>query len=126
MKPQCIVLVVVLDALDAKEDEAAENGEAESDAVGVELAFLERDPGPDHGDAGDDQDDGVGEAERDVLDVVGPGAVLGAEADEEIGGEDRAEEHDLGGEEEPDAELAVIEAGIGTRGDGVGNFHGKY
>ena len=55
-----------------------------------------------------------------------PGAVVGAEAHEEIGGEDRAEEHDLGGEEEPDAELAVVEAGIGARGECVGNFHERY
>ena len=40
---------------------------------------------------------------------------LGADAHEKIGGEERPEEHDLGGEEEPDAEFAVIEAGIGTR-----------
>jgi hypothetical protein len=76
-----------------------------------------------HGDARADEQAGVGEAGGNALDVLRPRALVGAEAHEEVGGEERAEEHDLRGEEEPDAELAVVESRVGPRGDCVGNIH---
>jgi hypothetical protein len=54
----------------------------------------------------------------------GPG-IIGTEAEEDVAGEQAAEEHDFGGEEEPDADFGVIEAGVGAGVNGVRDVHGE-
>src|SRR5436190_3492288 len=52
-----------------------------------------------------------------------PGSGGGIEPKENVGGEQSAEKHDFRCEKKPDANLGVPEPGIGTGGDGIGNFH---
>ena len=87
---EVIVLGLVLDALDAKKDQPAENGESKRNAVFVEITLFQRDPRPDHGDARCKQQDRIAESKPDVLNVVRPGAVRRTKANEKIGREDRA------------------------------------
>ena len=57
--------------------------------------------------------------------IVAPsGHVVGAGPQDDVGREERAEEHDFGREKQPDAELDVVQPGVGPRLYGVGNlFH---
>ena len=48
-----------------------------------------------------------------------------ADAQQDVGGEQPAEEHHFGGQEQPDADLGVVEAGVGPGLNCVGNFHGS-
>jgi hypothetical protein len=58
-----------------------------------------------------------------LVNVGGPRAILRAKTHEKIGREERAEEHHLRGEEEPDAELAIIKARVGPGGDCIRDVH---
>ena len=53
-----------------------------------------------------------------------PCAGLGSHAQQHVGGKQRAEQHDLGGEEEPDAQLRVVQAGVRPWLNRIGDFHG--
>ena len=46
-----------------------------------------------------------------------------ADAQQDVGGEQRAEQHDFRREKQPDADLGVVKAGVRARLDCVGNFH---
>ena len=50
---------------------------------------------------------GVERAERDVEPAVRPGARLGADAQQNVGGKKPAEEHHFGRQKQPDADLAL-------------------
>ena len=47
----------------------------------------------------------------------------GTDAKDDVGGEERAEQHHFGREEQPDAELAVRSAGVGSLFNGVWDVH---
>ena len=56
--------------------------------------------------------------------IVSPrGQLRRPRPDQDVAGKQGAEQHDLGGQEEPDADLAVIETGVGARVYGVGDVH---
>ena len=48
---------------------------------------------------------------------------IGPDAQQDIGGKERAEEHDFGGQKEPDANLGIEEAGVGSRLNCIGDVH---
>jgi len=66
---------------------------------------------------------GVERAETDVKPAMGPHTLIRADAQQHISGEESAEEHDFRGQEEPDADLGVIDAGIRPGFYSVGDFH---
>ena len=55
--------------------------------------------------------------------AVRPGAGRGADAQQDVGGKEPAEQHDFGREKKPDAELGVVKAGVRPGLNCVGNFH---
>ena len=111
--------MVVLEALHDHEDGRAEQRQADVDPPHLQVAEAEVRPRQDDGDGGGDQHEGVERGGPDVeqLPAARPRRRAGAQQDQRR--EERAEEHDLGGEEEPDAELGVVDAGVGARGDVV-------
>ena len=126
LRAECLVmeLHVVLDALEPHEDEGAEAGEGHEDLEPAPLAHLERSPREHHRDRGGDEDEGVDQARQHRERALGP-RVICPEAQEDVGGEEAAEEHDFRREEEPDGDLRVEEAGVLARGEDVGDFHWK-
>ena len=102
-------LLLVLDGLDAKEGEAEDEGDDETQNERALLAHL---GGPDahgHGEAGSDEDGGVGCAPEDIQLVrcLDEGRVVPVAIDE-VGGEQAAEEHDFGEQEEPHGEVGGV------------------
>jgi hypothetical protein len=87
-----------------------------------EVVALQGRPGHHHRHGRADQHDRIGRRQRDVevLTAVRPDRRAGAQ--EDVRREQGAEEHDLRGEEQPDADLAVVEAGVRPHRDGVGNL----
>ena len=59
-----------------------------------------------------------------TLRIVSPRGQLGAPvANQDVARKQRAEQHDFRGQEQPDADLAVVQAGVGPDLDGVRNLH---
>ena len=103
-------LGLVLDVLDAHEDEAAGDGDAEEGDAEIFFAELCGADAPGHGEGGEDQHDRVESAEGFVEVLVGEYEDLGVVgAVDGVGAEETGEEEDFGGKEEPGAELAGIE-----------------
>ena len=118
-----VEFVVVLVCLDAQEDHRAEHGDGLVPAVFLPLVHFQAGPGQDIGDAGGDQDNRIKAAQAPIQPVAGPGAGIGADAQKNVGREQRAEEHDFGGQEQPDADLRVVKAGVRPAFNCVGDFH---
>ena len=115
-------LGLVLQGLVEHEDTGAEHGDGHVDAVPAELAQLQHGPSHDDRDGGGDEHDRVDEAERDIEVRHGPW-IIGTNAEEDVGGEQAAEEHDFRSEEEPDADLGVVEAGVRPGVNGIRDVH---
>src|SRR5271157_3198704 len=95
-------LFVVLDSLDAKEDESKNDGKNQVAQQHGTLGVLGRVDRQNHGQAAADQDSRVGSTQAESQGLAG-GAKFGEvlEAVDQIGAEQSTEEHDFGGEENP-------------------------
>src|SRR3990172_1395379 len=107
--------IQVLDHLRRKEREAHDERQHHAGQEAGALATLDRLQRPVHGEARGHEDRGV-DAGHEHREVVGLGGPLGRRArvddsDEEVRGEERAEEHDLRPDEEEHPESPRIDAG---------------
>ena len=123
LKPHVVVreLGVILKALHPEEAQRAHNGRRHVALKGGEFAQLERGPRHDDGHGGGDEHEGVEGADGDADHAVRP--EVRADAQKDVGGEEAAEEHHFGREEQPDAELRVVKPRVRTGFDCVGDFH---
>jgi hypothetical protein len=101
-----------LERLAGEERQAEERGGDEPDAHAAHVAALDGGEGEHHREAAHQQHEGADGREGNVVEVLRVRADDVAVAVEEEGGDERAEEQALGGQEEPHEELAVIEAGV--------------
>ena len=115
-------LRLVFEEFDTEEDERADDSRQQAPEIHRELAHLHTGPSHDDGHRRGDQHGGVEAAHRHVQLMNRP-VIVRTQAQEDVGGEQAAEEHDLRGQEKPDANLGVPQPGVGPRGHGVGNFH---
>ena len=111
------VFKVLVDEEDASQQERGDQVQP----VLRKVLQLQRRPRHHHRHRRRDQDDGVDRAKHDVQLAVRP--LRRATTQDDVGGEQRAEQHDLGREEQPDPELAVGQAGVGSLCDGIGDVH---
>ena len=125
LQPDFVVpeLFPVLIRLDPKEPKSAENGYRLVFSVGGEVAHLQGGPAQHDRDTGSNEHRGVERADGDVEQPMRPGAGVRADAQQDVGGEERAEEHDFRSEKQPDADLGVVEAGIRPGFCGKRDFH---
>ena len=122
-KRPCVELVAVLEVLDHEEDEPEEDRPPHVDPERPEVAAHQRRPGHHHRDRGRNQDDRVERRERDVQNRVSPRPARRARPDQDVARKQGAEQHDLRGQEEPDADLAVGQTGVAPHLYGVRNLH---
>ena len=118
-----VEMVAVFEVLDHEEDEPEQDRRPHVDPKGPEAAAHQRRPGHDHRDGGRNQDDRVERGERDVQNRVSPRPARRPRPDQDVAREQGSEQHDLRGEEEPDADLAVGQTGVAPNLDGVGDVH---
>ena len=111
----------VLEVLVDQEDEREKKREAQKQPMPAPVVHLERRPRHHHRHRGTDQDDRVDGAERHAQLAVRP--FHRADAQQDVGGEQRAEQHHFGRQEQPDPELAVRQARVGPGFDCVRNVH---
>src|SRR5262249_28367581 len=116
-------LVAVFEILHDEEDAAKQDRGRLIDPKRAETVALERRPRHHHRHRRRNEDDRVERRERDVEDRIAARPVRHASADQDVAREERPEQHDFGRQEEPDADLAVVETGIAPNFDGVRNFH---
>ena len=60
------------------------------------------------------------------IESPGPGiidSVLNSDSQKHVGGKETSKQHDLGGEEQPDTKLGVVQPGVASRRYFVWNFH---
>ena len=92
--------------------------------VSGEIALFQLRPSEHDKHARGDEHHRVAGTDEKVHQTHRPCAGLGSHAQQHVGGKQRAEQHDLGGEEEPDAQLRVVEAGVRPWLNRIGDFHG--
>jgi hypothetical protein len=69
------------------------------------------------------QDHRIHGGQRDVQVLVPVGPCRRTDPEEDVRGEQRAEEHHFRRQEEPDPELRVVDAGVRPRFDGIRYLH---
>ena len=117
-------LVVIFVGLDADEGQRQEDGAGMKKLEPAKLVHLARGPSHHRRYTGSDEHHSVGSADRDVEPAVRPITFRRADPQQNVRGEERAEEHDFGGQKQPDADFGVVKAGILARLDDVGeDFH---
>jgi hypothetical protein len=110
-----VILVAVLDVLDAEERERAADRQGDAGDQQLLLIELRRADGPRRREAREDEDGGVDRAVLHVQVLVRVRVQLGVVvAIEDIGDEQRREEQHLLRQEQPDAELAGVELVLGV------------
>ncbi len=122
-KEPALELVAVFEVLDHEEDAPEQDRRPHVDPKGAEAAAHQRRPGHDHRDGGRNQDDRVERGERDVQNRVSPRPDRRPRPDQDVARKQGPEQHDLRGQEEPDADLAVGETGVAAHLDGVRDLH---
>ena len=120
----CLVMefYVVLDTLQHHENRSAGDGDGHVNLELPPVTKLQRDPCEDDGDGRADEDESIYETGKDRKRPLWP-RVISSHAEIDIGGEEAAKEHDLGGQKEPDGDLRVDQARVFAGVDDVGNFH---
>ena len=103
-------MLVIFEALDHQEGRTENHGENQHQLQDLLLAQMSRAHRQRHGQAADDQNRGVGRAERRVHEIAGGGERLRVHAAvHRIGAEHPAEEHDFRQQEHPHSKGGRVE-----------------
>ncbi len=101
-------LRVVFERLDDHEKQSTQNGDSLIQFELLEVVELQARPGHDHGHTGKNQHQGVDETWAHIQETGWPMAFHRTYPQENVGGKEGAKEHDLRGQEQPDANLGVV------------------
>ena len=106
-------LGAVLDRLDDHETDTQGEGSPHPQAELLEIPEPQGGPGEHHRHTGRDQHHGVERGQGHIENLVAVRPLCGAGPQQDQGREQRSEKHDLRSQEEPDAQLGVVEPGVG-------------